>query len=197
MICDECGIRPAKFHLVTITNDERNERNLCPICMAKYQKKLPGIDFSNLAGILSSVLNPSGTRKGVELNERYEALQCEQCGMTYAEFSKSGMLGCSACYGAFREPLSTLIQQIHGNLQHAGRIPNTVKRDVSIRANIERLRQQLQRAIAQEEYEKAATLRDTIRSLQSQLSEASRGDIHVKPQDQLKAEAEKGDDSDA
>ena len=82
-------------------------------------------------------------------------------------------------------------------MQHAGRIPNTVKRDVSIRANIERLRQQLQRAIAQEEYEKAATLRDTIRSLQSQLSEASRGDIHVKPQDQLKAEAEKGDDSDA
>ena len=43
MMCEECGIRPAKFHLMTITNDERIERNLCPVCMAKYQKQLPGI----------------------------------------------------------------------------------------------------------------------------------------------------------
>ena len=41
MMCEECGIRPAKFHLTTITNDERIERNLCPVCMAKYQKQLP------------------------------------------------------------------------------------------------------------------------------------------------------------
>ena len=55
MMCEECGIRPAKFHLMTITNDERTERNLCSVCMAKYQKQLPGIDFSNLAGILNSI----------------------------------------------------------------------------------------------------------------------------------------------
>ncbi len=64
MMCEECGIRPAKFHLMTITNDERAERNLCPVCMAKYQKQLPGIDFSNLAGILNSILeNHAGRRR--------------------------------------------------------------------------------------------------------------------------------------
>ena len=31
MMCEECGIRPAKFHLMTITNDVRTERNLCPV----------------------------------------------------------------------------------------------------------------------------------------------------------------------
>ena len=46
MMCEDCGIRPAKFHLMTIINGDRVERNLCPTCMAKHQKQLPGIDFS-------------------------------------------------------------------------------------------------------------------------------------------------------
>ena len=57
MMCDECGIRPAQFHLTTISGEEKTERNLCPVCMAKYQKQLPGIDFSNLAGILNNILD--------------------------------------------------------------------------------------------------------------------------------------------
>ena len=185
MICEECGIRQAKFHLVTIANEERNERNLCPVCMAKYQRKLPGIDFSNIAGILSSVLNLRSGQKSSESDERYSDIKCEQCGLTYAEFRKNGMLGCSSCYKAFREPLETLLQQIHGNSQHAGRIPSNVRKDVSIRTNIERLKQQLQRAIQQEEYEKAAKLRDAIRALSAQLAETSRGDIKVKPPERL------------
>ena len=56
MMCEDCGIRPAKFHLMTIINGDRVERNLCPTCMAKHQKQIPGIDFSNLAGILNSIL---------------------------------------------------------------------------------------------------------------------------------------------
>ena len=57
MMCDECGIRPAKFHLTTISGEEKVERNLCPVCMAKYQKQLPGLDFTNLAGLISGFLN--------------------------------------------------------------------------------------------------------------------------------------------
>ena len=30
MMCDECGIRPAQFHLTTISGEEKTERNLCP-----------------------------------------------------------------------------------------------------------------------------------------------------------------------
>ena len=56
MMCEDCGARPAKFHLMTIINGDRVERNLCPACMAKHQKQIPGIDFSNLAGILNSIL---------------------------------------------------------------------------------------------------------------------------------------------
>ena len=189
MMCEECGIRPAKFHLMTITNDERTERNLCPVCMAKYQKQLPGIDFSNLAGILNSILEK---RPGKE-NEAGDAapsdLTCEQCGMTYGEFQKGGMLGCAGCYKTFKTPLDALMQRVHGNTQHAGRIPGSVRSGVSIRMNIDRLKQRLQKAIAEEEYEQAAKLRDSIRALTAQLAEQEKQtDIKVEPPKRIAAQ---------
>lgn len=191
MMCEECGIRPAKFHLMTITNDERAERNLCPVCMAKYQKQLPGIDFSNLAGILNNILD--GGRERQEADETPGELQCEQCGMTYAEFQKCGMLGCANCYKTFRQPLDALLQRIHGNTQHAGRIPGGVRSGVSIRMNIDRLKQRLKRAIEMEEYEQAAKLRDAIRALNAQLAEQEKQtDIKVEPPKRIVSEDGKG-----
>ena len=196
MMCEDCGIRPAKFHLMTIINGDRVERNLCPTCMAKHQKQIPGIDFSNLAGILNSILeNKADAREQARLDAEYEGLVCEQCGMTYAEFQKCGMLGCAACYQAFKTPMTALLQRVHGNTQHAGRVPGGVHNGTSIRMNIDRLRQKLQKAIADEEYEQAAKLRDTIRALTIQL-ERKESDIKVRPHERIASEDGKGDDAD-
>ena len=86
------------------------------------------------------------------------------------------MLGCANCYKAFKAPLDALLQRIHGNTQHAGRIPGSVRSGVSIRMNIDRLRQDLVKAIAAEEYEEAARLRDQIRALKQQLEPAEKAD---------------------
>lgn len=197
MMCEECGIRPAKFHLMTITNDERTERNLCSVCMAKYQKQLPGIDFSNLAGILNNILEGSVNRQNEPVDEGLGTVTCEQCGMTYAEFQKCGMLGCAGCYKTFKTPLDSLLQRIHGNTQHAGRIPGSVRSGVSIRMNIDRLKQRLQKAIAEEEYEQAAKLRDSIRALNAQLAEQERQtDIKVYPPLRIAAEETEGGEFD-
>lgn len=190
MMCEECGIRPANFHLVTIINGEKVERNLCPACMAKHQKQLPGIDFSNLAGILNSILTGNkGEDAQEQPNAEYELLTCEQCGMTYAEFQKGGMLGCANCYKAFKTPLTALLQRVHGNTQHAGRVPGGAHSGTSIRMNIDRLKQKLQKAVADEEYEQAAKLRDAIRALNIQL-ERREGDIKVHPQARLNSDGE-------
>ena len=193
MMCEECGIRPAKFHLMTITNDERTERNLCAVCMAKYQKQLPGIDFSNLAGILNSILDSHTGKQKETVDETLAELSCEQCGMTYAEFQKCGMLGCAGCYKTFKTPLDAFLQRVHGNTQHAGRIPGSVRSGVSIRMNIDRLKQRLQKAIAEEEYEQAAKLRDSIRALNAQLAEQERQtDIKVEPPLRIVSEETEG-----
>ena len=193
MMCEECGIRPAKFHLMTIINGDKVERNLCPGCMAKHQKQLPGIDFSNLAGILSSILAGRDEEETARQDAEYAGCTCEQCGMTYAEFQKGGMLGCANCYQAFRDPLTAMLQRVHGNTQHAGRVPGGVHSGTSIRMNIDRLRQKLQKAIQDEEYEQAAKLRDAIRALNMQL-ERKEADIKVRPQDRLEGEEEGSED---
>ena len=195
MMCEDCGVRPAKFHLTTIINGDRVERNLCPACMAKHQKQLPGIDFSNLAGLLSSILEGRNAAEQEQRETEYEDLVCEQCGMTYGEFQKCGMLGCAACYQAFKTPMTALLQRVHGNTQHAGRVPGGVHSGTSIRMNIERLKQKLQRAIAEEEYEQAAKLRDAIRALNIQL-ERREGDIKVHPQARLTGDDGEGASAD-
>ena len=107
--------------------------------------------------------------------------------MTYQEFQKLGMLGCANCYQAFKTPMTALLQRVHGNTQHAGRVPGGVHSGTSIRMNIDRLKQKLQRAIADEEYEQAAKLRDAIRALTIQL-ERKEADIKVRPHERLEAE---------
>ena len=193
MMCEDCGIRPAKFHLMTIINGDRVERNLCPTCMARHQKQIPGIDFSNLAGILKGILESRKPEEPENADSEFDGIACEQCGMTYAEFKKCGMLGCAECYQAFKTPLTALLQRVHGNTQHAGRVPGGVHSGTSIRMNIERLKAKLQKAVADEEYEQAAKLRDTIRALSIQL-ERKESDIKVKPHERLEENGAKGDE---
>lgn len=168
MMCDECGVRPANIHLTTFVNGEKQERNLCATCMTKYKKQLPSIDFSNLAGILGGFLEKALSGNPVDQQDQFSA-ECPSCGMTYAEFKRKGMLGCMECYKSFREPLEELLVRVHGNAQHSGRVPGGVDSKVALRLNIDRLKQRLVKAIADEEYELAAELRDQIRLMNAQL----------------------------
>ena len=194
MMCEDCGVRTATFHLMTIINGEKVERNLCHVCMAKHQKQIPGLDLSNLAGILSNILENKAGQDKNEPDPELAQVTCDQCGMTYGEFQKCGMLGCANCYKAFKTPMSALLQRLHGNTQHAGRIPDGVHSGVSIRINIDRLKQKLQTAIADEEYEQAAKIRDAIRALTIQL-ERQKEDIRVRPPERI--EYREGGDQDA
>lgn len=194
MMCEDCGVNPAVFHFVSIKNEERSERNLCPACMAKYKKQLPGIDIRNLAGMLNNLIDGKKTTGKEKIDPETAAITCRQCGMTYGEFRQCGMLGCAQCYDAFREPMTALLQRIHGNTQHAGRIPGGVHSGTSIRMNIDRLRQQLQKAVAAEEYEQAAKFRDAIRALTAQLEQREKS-IHVGPPERIESGFDAGFES--
>ena len=176
MMCDDCGVRPANFILKAVTGEGVHEKNLCAVCMAKYQRKIPGLDFSNLAGILSGILESKSDHEIESEDLENDALICAGCGMTYAEFRKGGKLGCARCYTEFRKPLEGLLLKIHGNTQHAGRMPGGLQNDASIRMHIDKLKQELVKAIASEEYEQAAQIRDQVRALTEQLEEAGKND---------------------
>ena len=163
MMCDECGIRPAAFHLAIIENGEKREKNLCGVCMAEMKAYFPTIDFTGFAGLLSGLIE-AANQMG-DMPDGGDGLNCEYCGMDYEAFRKGGMLGCSHCYAAFSEPLQKILKRIHGHTRHAGRVPSGLSPEYIIDRSIDALRDQLKKAVASEAYEEAARIRDEIRAL--------------------------------
>ncbi|MDL2206184.1 UvrB/UvrC motif-containing protein [Eubacteriales bacterium OttesenSCG-928-N13] len=169
MICEECGVRPATIRLMSVVNGEKVARNLCTHCLSDVKKQLPNLDLSGLDSMLANLI--AATKKMGLSQEPEVDLTCPRCGTTYEAFQKSGLLGCADCYGAFREPLETLLKRIHGQTQHTGRVPGMATEDISQKIGIYTLKQQLNKAITAEEYEQAAELRDRIRALQQEMDQ--------------------------
>lgn len=173
MMCDECGERPASIRLTTIVGGEKIEKNLCPQCMARLQGSVPALNMKAITGLLAGMLagkKPAPAEPKPEEGPLPD-LTCEGCALTYREFVSRGRVGCAKCYEAFREPLMAMLERAHGHTQHVGRAPGGADSELSARIRIERLQQELVTAVACEEYEHAARLRDEIRSIKARLEE--------------------------
>ena len=108
------------------------------------------------------------------------AKACPGCGIAFADFRRSGLLGCPRCYDAFEAGLSPVIEraQQRGS-RHLGKVPrralerSRANQQVSAllgdhadrQARLETLRHQLAEAIRREDYERAARVRDELQSL--------------------------------
>ena len=87
-------------------------------------------------------------------------------------FRRQQRLGCPTCYEVFAEDIRELLPSLHRKgVRHCGRGPagagtgTSPTRERLLRA--QRLRQQLDLAVAAEDYERASLLRDEIESLAS------------------------------
>jgi protein arginine kinase activator len=153
--CDKCD-RPASVHLTEIQAGQKIEVHLCMQCAADA-----GIHIKSL---------PANVPLNTLLNEmapaRREALQCDVCGMTYSEYRREGRLGCPNDYEAFAVPLAKTLPRMHeGASEHHGKVPHRAGGEQERQTALLRLRAQLKRAIAVEDYERAAVLRNQIQEL--------------------------------
>jgi protein arginine kinase activator len=96
------------------------------------------------------------------LNQR----ECPVCGIKFVEFRNSGRLGCPHDYQEFREELTPLLENIHGETRHCGKTPRRQPQNKQTQSELLQLRKQLQQAVTREAYEDAARLRDRIRQLE-------------------------------
>ena len=87
-------------------------------------------------------------------------LVCSVCGQTFAEFQKTGLFGCSACYEAFEPELERLFKRIQGVCAH--QVAPIVEPD-----DLVELEAQLQEAVEREAYEEAGVIRDRIQKLKA------------------------------
>ncbi len=176
-MCEECGQRPATIRLGLVVNGEKQEKQLCAVCMSQMHKKIPGLNLGDLAGVLSGLMDAKKANvhghERPKADEMYMSLSCPECGMEYGDFQKTGLVGCSGCYRAFRMPIEELLTRVSGQKRHLGRVPGGSSAELSNKLAADKLRQRLSQAIAAEEYEEAAILRDKIRALESQSERAT------------------------
>lgn len=172
MLCDKCKERPATVHYTQIINGVKTEMNLCQQC-ASEEGLLNNEAFSAFSNFTPfSVQNLlSGLMDFLpDIGEiANHPLKCENCGLTYDNFKESGRLGCSHCYEAFSDELNPLMRRIHGSIDHRGKIPKKSGGRIKAKREIDELKEQLEKAVKEEAYERAAELRDKIRELEKKL----------------------------
>jgi len=173
VLCDECGERPATIHITKIVNNNRTKLNLCDQCAQKYQTQHFSFSFEPtfsihkfLAGLLDEDFDIG---QGIKIPKTDAGLKCNKCGMTYAEFTRNGRLGCGECYETFRPKLKPLLNRIHGSSTHTGKIPKHLGENIRYKRELEDLRRELKNLVAEERFEEAAVVRDKIRELEKKV----------------------------
>ena len=167
MLCELCKQSQATVHLTEIINDQMTELHLCEACA--NQKGAQVESHFGLSDLLSGLADFSKTQEPEEVPTK----ACPSCGMTYDDFRKVGRLGCADCYPTFKRSLGSLLKRIHGSPIHVGKSPaRLIKPSKIAKTELLDLKKKLERAIAHEEFEEAARLRDQIRRAEQQESQA-------------------------
>ena len=163
-VCDNCGGPGAVVHLTQVVDNETKTSHLCERCAAEKGLQ-PGVPSPNL--LLADFLSNLGSGQSQTIGAPSEELTCPFCGLSTAEFKEVGRLGCPQCYPTFEAYLRGLLRRIHGGIQHVGKVYLPPDPSVSEREKrLSVLRSKLARAVDTEDFERAAELRDQIRTLE-------------------------------
>ncbi len=159
MKCQRCNEREANTHIQKIVNGKKTEYYLCDKCAAESGEFnfSFGNDFDDFFGGFFGNTAKMFAPPAEKI--------CGNCGLTLSQFLNSGKLGCSSCYENFSTALDKPLRQIHGAATHTGKIPRRGGAKISTEAKIKHLESKLSTAVANQEFEKAAKLRDEIKEL--------------------------------
>lgn len=174
MLCQNCKEKNAGFHYTQNINGHITEMHLCKDCAEKAgllddsNKIWNPFGFSEEETMLDGLLG--GIFSAPVKSKITESTVCPFCGMRLTEFMRNGKAGCAKCYTTFRTSVFPSLQKLHGNTKHAGKIPVGRKKEKTKEEKRAELQALLDKAVSEQEYEKAAVYRDRIRELDSDTS---------------------------
>ncbi|MBK9120948.1 MAG: UvrB/UvrC motif-containing protein [Phycisphaerales bacterium] len=162
-LCERCKKAKATFHLTNIDRSgTKVTRNLCDRCAGEEGLLQTPKSTIDLNEVLESFI-AGGKATTAEVSN----LVCEHCGISYVEFRNQGLLGCAHDYDVFKEQITKLLERTHdGATHHIGKAPRSQGAARKPQQDLRRLRRQLEEAVAAEDYERAAELRDRMRALE-------------------------------
>lgn len=186
MLCDNCGKRNANVKYSENINGKKKELNLCEECSQKLG--IGNIDFNmpiDFTSFFKGFMEDfTKTSEYIPLMSELNLLKCNSCGYTFDDIVNNGMLGCAECYEVFEDKLEPIIKRMQGANRHVGRIGKIIDRNIENKnkannnklnsnnekreeekTEIQKLQEELDKAIKEEKYEKAAEIRDKIKEI--------------------------------
>ena len=169
MLCQNCKKNEATTHIKRVINGEATESHLCSGCARSLGVGNFFDDFSlNLPDIFSGLFGDSTFALGESRMDR-----CEKCGCCFDDIIKSGSVGCADCYEKFYQKLMPSINRIHGKAKHAGKVPVRNESKVQVKEKtpeekLEELNREMEKAVAEQNFERAAIIRDEIKKMKGE-----------------------------
>ena len=167
MLCCICKEKEATVHLTQIANDKMQKVDLCEEC-AKTKGVNDPTGFS-----LADLLLGLGASQEIEQAGGGAEIKCARCGFTQADFKKAGRLGCSECYATFADGLESLLKTMHKGIKHVGKVPQSLQQSRDLSEKLKGLQKKLDKAVAEEDFEQAAQVRDEMKVTREKLGELS------------------------
>lgn len=186
--CDKCD-NEATVHEVNIKGGKRHEKHLCEKCARDQGVSIvhagPSVEhlletFIALKPDASITPTPGGEAGSSAKAASGAPPACSACGRTFAQFRSTGVLGCPQCYSVFENQLGPLLSRAHeGGTHHVGKTPRSMASSVAgavpvacrdapdLERRLALLRVSLDEAVAGEQYEKAAKIRDELQRVQA------------------------------
>ncbi len=175
MLCQKCHKKTATVFISSIVNGQETRVYLCDECARDYP--LFNFNFQDPFSI-KDVIDKFKVNEDTSTDKEKENLLaidndieekdiiCPNCYSTYNEYRETGKLGCSRCYEVFEKQLKPILKNIYGYEEYIGKTPKKDNSHIYISKEIRILKEDLNRAVEKEEYEKAADIRDKIKELE-------------------------------
>lgn len=157
--CGRCS-KPAVLHITELRQGEVQALHLCEACAKEYLSQTPEEQEESA---------PAGASddSSEELDEIDQQV-CPSCGISFKEFRAGGRLGCPHDYTVFEDELLPLLENIHGETEHVGKVPKRAPDSSQRQFKLIKLRGELRSAVEEERYEEAAKIRDEIQAIENE-----------------------------
>lgn len=161
MKCQKCKVNDATTQVKRVVNGAYEEHILCADCAHEmgfdnvFDNSMPDM----FGGLIKSIF-------GTALPARSQATRCSVCGSSYGDITNTGKVGCANCYEVFFSDIIPSVRRIHGNTVHCGKKPFSAsehKAEEKTQPTTEDLKAELKAAIEEQNFERAAQLRDIIK----------------------------------
>lgn len=159
MKCGRCS-KQAVLHITELRQGEVQALHLCEGCAKDY--------LSNSQSSKSGAVSEGEQSIDDSASDEVEGQTCPNCGIAFKEFRAQGRLGCPHDYVVFEDELLPLLENIHGDTTHVGKVPKRSPQSSQLQFQLIKLRNELRSAVEEERYEEAARLRDSIRQLEEE-----------------------------